>query len=98
MVPDGMIGNTKMVKFNETDAGLAFVASGDSRETSTRIMEAIAFFARNEAEAVAVWEGDFGNVCTLADIWENATSNGRIDATDLCWGAAGIAWFAESVA
>lgn len=32
-----------MTKFEETDAGEAFISPGDSRETSREIMEAIAF-------------------------------------------------------
>ena len=87
-----------MTKFNETDDGLAFIATANSRETSTEIMKAIAFFARDKAEAEAIWEGDaIGKACTMLDIWENATGNGRLDADDLCWGAAGSKWFADAV-
>ncbi len=81
-----------MTKFNETEAGAAFIASGDSRETSPEIMRAIAFFARDEKEAVALWEGDgFGRVANLSDIWEHATGNGRIDDNDLMWGGRTLA-------
>jgi len=69
-----------MPEFNET---------ADSRNTSKEVMEAIAFFARNEAEAEAVelWEGDpMESIANLSDIWEHATNNGKIDDTELMWG------------
>ncbi len=76
-----------MTKFIETAAAEAFIATADSRNTSREIMEAIAFFARDEAEAAALWEGDaIGVAASLTDIWENATGNGRIDADTLFWG------------
>ena len=81
-----------MTKFNETEAGADFIATGNSRETDPRIMRAIAFFARDLAEAEKIWEGDFGGACSVLDIWENATNNGLIDATNLCWGASGSTW------
>jgi hypothetical protein len=85
-----------MAKFADTDAGIAFIATADSRETSPKIMETIAFFARDEREAVALWEGDgFGVVCHPSDIWERVTNNGLADLadpTDYCWGAAGANW------
>lgn len=81
-----------MEKFSETDAGRAFIATGDGRETSDEVMRAIAFFARDEAEAEAIWEGDaLGSVCTLRDIWEHATRNARREV-NLCWGDAGEGW------
>jgi hypothetical protein len=87
-----------MTKFNETDVGQAFIASGASRETSPEIMEAIAFFARDEAEAEDFWNGDFRDRVTPLDIWENVTNNGLHDAEDFCWGAAGSRWFSELTA
>jgi hypothetical protein len=81
-----------MTKFIETDAAQAFIDTAASRETSPAIMTAIAFFARNEAEAVALWEGDgIGVVAHLSDIWENATNNGQIDDADLMWGDRSLA-------
>lgn len=81
-----------MTKFIETAAGEAFIATADSRETSKEVMKAIAFFARDEKEAVALWEGDgFGRVASLSDIWENATGNGRIDDSDLFLGGRTLA-------
>ena len=82
-----------MTKWNETPEGEAFIASGDSRETSQRIMEAIAFFARNIEEAEAIWEdGPLRGKVSATDIWENVTNNGMLDAEDFVWGAAGNQW------
>jgi hypothetical protein len=76
-----------MPKFNETAAAANFIATADSRNTSKQVMQAIAFFARNEAEAIALWEGDgIGTIANLSDIWEHATGNGQIDDTELMWG------------
>lgn len=76
-----------MTTFDETDAGDAFIATADSRNTGPEIMKAIAFFARNQVEAEALWNGDgIDVVATLTDIWENATNNGRLDDTKLFWG------------
>lgn len=81
-----------MTKFRDTDAAASFIATADSRETSREVMEAIAFFARDEAEAIALWEGDgIDVVASLSDIWEHATGNGRIDADDLMWGGRSLA-------
>ena len=84
-----------MAKWNTTDEADAFIASGDSRETSPEIMEAIAFFAHNLEEAEDIWaEGPIvTDACTITDIWEHATGNGhKGDGSDLCWGAAGTDW------
>ena len=81
-----------MTQFNETEAARKFIASADSRETSREVMTAIAFFARDEAEAENIWNGDAIDIaCSLTDIWEHATSNGTRDA-NLCWGETGGAW------
>tara|TARA_R110000868_G_scaffold409899_1_gene696450 strand:- start:39324 stop:39581 length:258 start_codon:yes stop_codon:yes gene_type:complete len=61
-------------------------ATADSRETSPEVMTAIAFLARDEAEADAIWNGDIDGICHVSDIWENATNNGLIDAETLYWG------------
>jgi hypothetical protein len=83
----------EMTKFNETDEGRAFIATGDSRETSPEIMEAIAFFARNIAEAEALWNGEgLGEIANPSDIWEHVTRNGLRDASDYVWGAAAADW------
>jgi hypothetical protein len=77
----------KMVKFKDTDAGEDFIQSASSRGTSKEVMEAIAFFAQNEKEAQALWEGDaIGSVAHLSDIWEYATNNGAKDEDFLFWG------------
>ena len=76
-----------MAHFYDTEAGLAFIATGDSRETSPEVMRAIALSARNEAEAEAIWNGDLeGKAWDMIGIWENATNNGQIDAETLYWG------------
>lgn len=85
-----------MTKFSETTEGAAFIATADSRETSPEIMEAIAFFARNAAEAEALWNGDgFGVVCHPSDLWERVTGNGSREPTEFCWGAAGRNWWSH---
>lgn len=82
-----------MTKFRETAEADAFIASGDSLGTSSEIMQAIAYFARDLSEAEALWAGDgFGVVCHVSDLWENVTQNGLHDATEFCWGAAGRNW------
>jgi hypothetical protein len=83
-----------MTKWTETDEALAFIATGDSRETSPEIMRAIAYFAHNLAQAEAVWaDGPEFHGINVSDIWEVATGNGRDgDGSELCWGAAGSHW------
>lgn len=81
-----------MTKFRDTDSAAAFISTAASRETSKEVMQAIAFFARDEAEAVALWDGDaIGTVANRSDIWENATNNGKIDDTELFWGGRPLA-------
>jgi hypothetical protein len=76
-----------MPKFNETAAAAGFIATADSCNNSKEVMQAIAFFARNEAEAVELWEGGgIGVVASISDIWEHATNNGKIDDTELMRG------------
>jgi hypothetical protein len=85
--PGQIEGITQMSTFEDTDAGMAFIASADSRETSPEVMRAMAFFARDLAEAEALWNGDgFGRICHVSHLWEAATGNGRIDADTLFWG------------
>jgi len=79
-----------MTKFSTT----AFIATAAARETSPEIMEAIAFLARNEAEAVQLWEIGYSPAGDVADVQEIVTKNGRLDAEDFCWGAAGSRWAA----
>lgn len=82
-----------MTNFRDTDAGAAFIASGDSRETSAEIMEAIAFFARDVDEAEALWTGEgLYQIANPSDIWEYVTRNGLRNASDYVWGAAGSDW------
>jgi hypothetical protein len=83
-----------MTDFRDTNTAAEFIASGDSRETSPEIMQAIAFFARNAAEAEALWNGDgFGVVCHPIDLWEHVTKNGMRDPSEFCWGSAGTHWW-----
>jgi hypothetical protein len=70
----------------DTYAADAWRATADSRETSPEVMAAIAFLARNEAEAEAIWNGDMGGICHPSDLWEASTNNGLIDAQTLYWG------------
>lgn len=85
-----------MTQFAHTDAAQNFIDSAASRETSPQIMQAIVFFARNEQEAQAIWEGDgLGTHFHASDFWEAATNNGAIDAEDLYWGASGSRWWAQ---
>ena len=75
-----------MTNFRDTAAGAEFVATADSRESSPRVMAAIAFFARDISEAEALWSGDgIGRVANVLDVWENATNNGAMDDTELFW-------------
>lgn len=83
------------MSFRNTDAAEQFIASVASRETSPEIMEAITFFARNLNEAEALWNGDFAGICNPSDLWENVTNNGRLDATNFAWGAAGCDWWMQ---
>jgi hypothetical protein len=86
-----------MTKFNDTDAGQDFIDSADARNTSPEVMKAIAFFARDAAEAERLWMGDgladgtrlpipAGTITTAAQLIEAATGNGRIDPATLFWG------------
>ena len=80
--------------YRDTQEAADFIASGDSRETSPEIMRAIAFFARNTAEAERLWNGDgFGEICHTTDFWEAVTHNGLYETVEFCWGAAGRAWW-----
>lgn len=67
-----------------------FIDSADSRETSPEIMEAIAWLARDEDEAVRIWQDP--SPAELVAIIERSTGNGRIDPADFCWGASGERW------
>jgi hypothetical protein len=76
-----------MTKFAETQSAAKFIATHDSRETSPEVMEAIAFFAADLAEAEAIWaDGHIGGEDFALPIWERATGNGRLDDETLFWG------------
>ena len=71
-----------------------FLESAASRETSKSIMEAIWSLAQHdENEAVRIW-ADPSEAEAIA-IWEVATNNGRVPASQFCWGAAGSQWAVE---
>tara|TARA_R110000822_G_scaffold132056_1_gene269190 strand:- start:5772 stop:6035 length:264 start_codon:yes stop_codon:yes gene_type:complete len=75
-----------MTQFIDTDAGQAFIATADNRETSPEVMRAIASSARNAAEAEAIWNGDLEDkVWDMSGMWESATNNGLIDDETLYW-------------
>lgn len=83
-----------MTKWRDTQEAADFIASGDSRETSKEIMQAIAFFARNKEEAIALWEGSgWGVVCNPIDLWENVTLAGLREAEEFYWGSSGNRWW-----
>ncbi len=80
--------------YRDTQEAADFIATGDSRETSPEIMQAIAFFARNTQEAEMLWNGDgFGVICHPSDLWENVTGNGQRQPDEFCWGTAGTQWW-----
>jgi len=81
-----------MIKFYESEEGIAFISTAGTRETSPEIMRAIAFLARNAEEAEQMWQGDLLGETGLLAIWEHATNNGLTDAGELYWGASGNAW------
>jgi hypothetical protein len=70
-----------------------FLSSVDSRETSPEILEAISRLARDDAEAVAIWEAPTYEHALA--IWELVTNNGLRDSTEYFWGSAGSRWAAE---
>ena len=80
-----------MTNFADTTAAADFIATAASRETSEEIMEAIAFCARDEAEAVKIWEDCPGREFLTA-IVEIVTNNGMLETTDFEWGAMGSDW------
>lgn len=73
-----------MANFSHTDAGIDWIATGDSRETSDRVMRAIASLARDAEEAERIWA--YGSPKQILAIWEHATSNGSLDPDELFWG------------
>ena len=67
---------------------MTFLHSGDSRETSQEIINAIWSISKTDAERI--WsEPDQDE---LLAIWEIVTKNGLLPATDFCWGASGTQW------
>jgi hypothetical protein len=67
---------------------MKFLDSGDSRETSQEIINAIWSISKTDAERI--WsEPDQDE---LLAIWEIVTGNGSRATTDYCWGASGTQW------
>jgi hypothetical protein len=67
---------------------MTFLHSGDSRETSQEIINAIWSISKTDAERI--WsEPDQDE---LLAIWEIVTGNGSRATTDYCWGASGTQW------
>ena len=78
-----------MTLFRDTDAAAEFIATADSRNTSPEIMRAIAHYATDAAEAVALWDGSgwsWGWGTGIDHIAHRATDNGRLHGADLHWG------------
>jgi hypothetical protein len=70
---------------------MKFLDSGDSRETSQEIINAIWSLSQgDELAAERIWtEPDSDE---LLAIWEIVTGNGSRAATEYCWGASGYQW------
>jgi len=68
-----------------------FLHSGDSRETSQEIIDAIWTISdKTDVDAERIWtEPDPDE---LLAIWEIVTGNGNWAATEYCWGASGNQW------
>ena len=85
----GLAGASREGKFMSD-----FLISGDSRETSMEIIEAISFLANgNDAIAERIWSDP--TEPELLAIWERATNNGLISDNDFCWGASGSKWMVK---
>lgn len=63
-----------------------FIASGDSRNTSKEVMEAIARLAVNMAEAELIWANGYSENVSEQDVIDEATDDGRLDPSGLFWG------------
>lgn len=88
-----------MTIFSETKAAADFIATGDARETSLSIMEAIVAFAGNIAGDIAgaiaaetakyIWEQglvDFDDA-SVREFFTIATRNNQIPIGEIHWGA-----------
>ena len=69
-----------------------FLSSGDSRETSPELMEAIYFVSGcDNKRAADIWEHGVTDG-ELVSIVERVTHNGLREPTDFVWGAMGSNW------
>lgn len=72
-----------------------FIESADSRQTSTKIMEAIFYVSgRSESKSIRIWENP--TIAEAIAIWERATNNGLHPSTDYHWGASGSNWATDT--
>lgn len=73
------------------DDRAAFLATGNSRETSDTVMEAIAAFSADIATAEMIWEEGIEHWldCDAKRFLDIATRDGAVDVADLCWGCSG---------
>lgn len=68
-----------------------FLESAAARETSSVIMDAIWHLSGHDDErAEGIWMAP--SEAEALAIWECATNNGRVAASETCWGAAGSQW------
>jgi len=80
-----------MFEFYNSAEGVDFIKSGASRETSERIMDAIALFSHNLAVAERIWEAPTDEETrAIAQIATRGGDDGV--PSDYCWGAAGSDW------
>lgn len=71
-----------------------FLESAMSLETSPAIMGAIWHLSGHDDErAEGIWMAP--SEAEALAIWEVATNNGRVPASETCWGAAGAGWAAQ---
>ena len=81
-----------MTQFHETPAGVAFIATAASRETSPEVMKAIASVSANTEQADALWSGDgIDIICGMSRLVGIATDFGKIETADLYWGGCDLA-------
>jgi hypothetical protein len=69
---------------------MTFKESAASRETSQEIIDAIDGIARDDAEAVRIWE--MPSDPEMVHIWRAVTRNGLLDDYSFIWGASGDRW------
>ena len=58
--------------------------------TSTEIIEAIAYLAPSEADAVRIWSEP--TTREIIAVWMEVTHDGEIPSTEFYWGELGFKW------